>query len=121
MSLIEVQTEGGRTAFEPGESITGSASWDLPGPPSSLDVCLIWIAKGAGTQESGVGARVAIDAPQSRDRRNFELPAPDGPYSYAGRLLSIVWSVEVQAEPGGRSGRAELVIAPGGQPLLPPR
>lgn len=122
MSMIEVEIDGGRTAFEPGDTITGSASWDLPGPPSSLDVCLVWLAKGgSATQQDGVAARVALEGARSRDTRTFELQAPDGPYSYDGRLLTITWAVEVQAEPGSRSGRTELVIAPGGRPLVPAR
>lgn len=122
MSMIEVEIDASRTAFEPGDTVTGSASWDLPGPPSSLDVCLVWIAKGAGaTQQDGVAARVPIEGAGSRDTRTFALLAPDGPYSYTGKLLTISWAVELQAEPGGRSARTELVIAPGGHALEPAR
>jgi hypothetical protein len=40
---------------------------------------------------------------------------PETPYSFSGRLISLLWALELVAPPSKTVGRQELVVAPGGQ------
>lgn len=117
MSLMRLTLEGGRMAFQPGDIVRATAEWDLPGLPEAVVASLIWTLSGTAGEE-GVGVEQALDRPQSRERRTFELQAPSGPYSYQGKLFSIGWVVEIRADPDGESERVDIVIGPGATPLV---
>lgn len=123
---IRVELEGGRTAFRPGEEVAGTVSWDPGGPapdraPEQAEVRLAWYTRGRGDRDSGIVASETLEGPGVSDRRSFRFRLPDGPYSFSGKLISLVWTVEAVLEPGGRAGRADLVVSPtGGEVLLHP-
>jgi hypothetical protein len=115
---IEIATVSGDTAFRPGDVLAGRVSWQLAEAPESAEVRLFWYTAGRGTQDVGVVSTVPLAAPAAEDRRDFELRLPDGPYSFSGRLISLLWAVEVVLQPGPRAGRLELVLSPTGQEIV---
>jgi hypothetical protein len=56
---------------------------------------------------------VQFDAPGEQDQRGFSLPLP---YSFSGKLVSIVWAVQATADGGG--AHAELEMAPQGRAVV---
>jgi hypothetical protein len=120
MSELTVELENGKLAFAPGEEVRGSASWTLDGDPQSVEVRLFWRTEGKGTQDVEIVDSKAFDGPGPKDRREFRLKVPEGPYSFSGKLVAIVWSVEVVAEPGSQAGRQDIVVSPTGKPIVPP-
>lgn len=122
MSWVRIDLENGRTAFLPGEELTGTVSWSLdPGevPAESAEVHLLWFTRGRGTRDSGVVATERLEgAPSRSDRRDFRFRLPAGPYSVSGKLVSIVWAVEVVLDPGERAERVEIVVSPTGREVL---
>jgi hypothetical protein len=120
-SELTVDLVGGKLAFAPGEELRGSASWSLDGDPESVEVRLFWRTEGKGTQDVGIADSIAFEGPGRKDRREFRLKIPDGPYSFSGKLVAIVWSVEVVAEPGSQAGRQDIVVSPTGKPIEPPK
>lgn len=127
MSWIEIGLEGGRTAYRPGEEVVGAVAWSLEEgePPVSAEVRLVWLTRGKGDVDSDVVATADLPSPAALDRRELSLRLPEGPYSFVGRLVSLVWAVEVVVEPGGRAERTEIVVSPTGReirlhPDLPP-
>lgn len=122
MSWVRIDLEEGRTAFLPGEELTGTVSWSLdPGdePAESAEVHLLWFTRGKGTRDSAVIATERLEGPPSRsDRRDFRFRLPVGPYSVSGKLVSIVWGVEVVLDPGARAERIEIVVSPTGREVL---
>lgn len=42
---------------------------------------------------------------------------PADPYSFSGTLISLVWALEVVAEPGGAAGRIDVVVSPTGNEI----
>ena len=119
-ALLDIALDGGRTAYEPGEAVAGTASWEAAEAPAVVELRLFWFTKGKGVQDLSVVDKVRFDAPLSREDRPFKLALPEGPYSFTGRLVSLVWALELVALPGDEAARTEIVIAPGAQAVILP-
>jgi len=119
VSWIEIGLESGRTAYRPGEEVTGAVAWAIEEgePPASAEVRLVWFTRGEGDPSSELVAAAELPSPAALDRREFNLRLPEGPYSFTGKLITLVWAVEVVVEPGGRSERKEIVVSPTGRPV----
>lgn len=117
MSWIEIGFEDGRTAYRPGEEVAGAVAWSLEdgAPPERVEVRLVWLTRGEGDRDSGSAASEELPSPAPLDRRGFRLRLPEGPYSFVGKLVSLVWAVEVVVEPGERAERVEIVVSPTGR------
>lgn len=111
---LAIELEGGRTAFRPGEPIRGVVSWTAPAAPASVKVCLVWSTEGKGTRDVCVAQTLTVVSSRSTDRQAFQLSAPEGPYTFSGKLISLIWAVELVLDPGGRSTHLPIVIAPDG-------
>jgi len=118
MDLIEIHLDGGRDAYLPGETITGSVSWQFDAPATGIDLRLFWYTRGKGTQDVHVVKAQQFDAAGTGGRRNFRFVLPEEPYSFSGKLVSLTWALEAVAQPGDRSARRELVVAPGGREVV---
>ena len=57
---------------------------------------------------------ITIDSPNQSDSRRVDVPLPKAPYSFSGKLVSLVWALELVVSPSGESYRREISIAPGG-------
>ncbi len=115
---LRVEIEGGKRNFSPGDSIAGVASWHVDRAPSSAELRLFWYTQGKGTQDVGVVNTMTLNTPGLQDRRDFRLPLPPEPYSCSGKLVSIVWAIELILEPGRRAARAEFVMGPSGAEVV---
>ena len=115
---LTLQIRDDRTRFAPGEEVAGVVSWQLSGPPRAVVVRLIWLTRGKGTGDVGGGAEVRFDAPAMADRKEFRLRVPDGPYSFSGKLISLIWMLELAVEPSGEARQIELTVSPTGREIL---
>jgi hypothetical protein len=125
MEWMRIETGDGTTAFAPGEVMEGTASWQLEKPAQTVELRLFWYTRGKGDQDVGVVSTVPFPEPGLTDSRGFRIPLPAGPYSFSGKLISLLWALEVVAEPGSRAGRLEIIVSPTRreillQPQLPP-
>jgi hypothetical protein len=118
MSELRIELTGGRTAFKPGETLSGDVTWRVEDQPSSAELRLFWYTSGKGTQDVGVVNTLAFAAPQPDDRRSFTLPLPREPYSFSSRLISLIWAIELIVEPGGHVERREFVLSGTGQEVV---
>ena len=98
--------------FRPGDEIAGAVRWELDDAPRSAEVHLCWFTRGKGTEDSEIVETLHLDAPQAGDVRTFSFKAPESPYSFSGKLISLIWCVEVLLEPKKRFARETIVIAP---------
>ncbi len=113
MSTLDIEIENGRSAFKPGEEIRGKVKWEFPEPTQTLELSLFWRTQGKGTQDVGVTSTITFDNPGGFDQRDFRLKAPDGPYSFSGKLISIIWALElVEPAKAKHYVRREIVISP---------
>ena len=119
MEWIQIETRDGGTAFAPGDTVEGSAGWQLERDAESIELRLFWYTQGKGDQDLEVVEVVTFPTPGLEDRRGFCITLPeDGPVSFSGKLISLLWALEVIAEPGSRAGRLEIVVSPGGREIL---
>lgn len=118
MSELRLELAGGRTAFTPGEPLSGRVTWRVEDQPSSAELRLFWYTSGKGTQDVGVVDTLSFAAPRPGDQRDFTLPLPREPYSFSGKLISLTWAIELIVEPGGYVERQEFVLSPTGQELV---
>lgn len=110
--MLSLQTSDGGTWFKPGELIEGRASWHLDGEADAIELHLFWYTTGKGSQDVGIVRTLRTEAPEPSGHRDFSIRAPEGPYSFSGRLITLAWALEVVALPGGESERLDLRIGP---------
>lgn len=118
MDLIEIHLDADRDAYVPGEPISGSAEWLLDKAATGVEVRLFWYTRGKGTTDVQVVKAQHFDAPGTTGRRTFRFMLPEEPYSFSGKLISLVWALEAVVQPGDRSARKELIVAPGGREIV---
>lgn len=91
---IDLGREDGR--HFPSEAVGGTVQWSLPAVPLSAAVRVRWRTEGKSwPEDSGVAGIERFEALQAVDRRSFQFTLPPTPYSYSGKVLSIVWRVEL--------------------------
>ena len=112
MESLTIKTARNETAFAPGESIEGTLSWHHSDQVEHVTVRLFWYTSGRGTRDVEVQEERQL-LPQGRsDHISFTFQAPSQPYSFSGELITLSWAIEAIVQPGNRSERLELIIAP---------
>ncbi len=119
--MIRLGLRENKTAFRPGETIAGAALWEFAKAPVSAEVRLVWFTRGKGTEDGETVEVVTLDAPPAADTREFSFTAPNGPYSFSGTLIAVLWAVEFVVDPGEDCERIEIVIAPEACEIALPR
>jgi hypothetical protein len=117
MSALTIEIAEGRSAFAPGDKLAGTLRWQLPAQPKGLELRLFWYTEGKGTRDSAVVDLLRVDAPAATGNQRFEFVLPDGPFSFSGKLISLIWAVELVALPSQEVERLPLVVAPMGQEI----
>jgi hypothetical protein len=118
MAEVSVSTIDRRTAFLPGAEVEGVCAWQLDRRPDAVEVRLFWYTQGKGTVDAQVVDKVRFEGPPSQDRRQFRLTLPDAPHSFSGKLISLLWALELVVEPTGETDRLELTMSPTGSEIL---
>lgn len=119
--MLQISLPDSRTAFSPGEEIIGTARWQRPGPPRGLAVSLGWFTRGKGTEDHETVTTTAIDAPLAQGEFAFRFTAPASPHSFSGKLVSLIWAIELADDSADQPTRVELVIAPDAREIELPR
>jgi hypothetical protein len=119
--MIRLGLRENQTSFRPGETIAGAVLWELEKAPQLAEVRLLWFTRGKGTEDGATVETVKFDAAPAADTREFSFTAPNGPYSFSGTLIALLWAVEFVAKPGGDFQRIEITIAPDAREIALPR
>lgn len=119
LSPITLTLDRPDAAYVPGEPITGTVAWEIPGELDRVVLRLFWHTEGKGTQDVGVAEEVVFDLVSPREQRDFAFAGLIEPYSFSGSLVSILWAVEAIAEPVGEVARVSLTFSPTGQEVRP--
>ncbi len=120
MNTLRIGLHEGHTKFSPGGKVGGAVLWELPEPPGSVELRLIWFTRGKGTEEVEVVATRHFEQPQAGDTRQFTFDLPEAPYSFSGKLISLIWALELVMTPGKQFERLEIVVAPRGKEIILP-
>src|SRR5262245_52954112 len=98
--MIAIEMEQNRRAFSFGERIAGTVCWSDQLPqPDRFEVRLIWYTQGKGDRDVSIVQQQTIEPRQPSGHAPFAFEAPNGPYSFSGRLISLLWAIEVVAVP----------------------
>jgi hypothetical protein len=111
MDWIALETRDGSTVFLPGEEIEGTVSWQLASP-GTVELRLLWYTEGKGDQDSRLVATLPFPNPGGSEVRPFRVRLPAGPFSFSGRLLSLLWTLEAVAAPGPGPQRLAITVSP---------
>ncbi|RMG44574.1 MAG: hypothetical protein D6719_01550 [Candidatus Dadabacteria bacterium] len=109
---IDIKIENRERGFEPGEEIRGEVNWFLKKEPEFVDIRLFWHTEGKGTTDSEAVDSKTIKPAGATGSSSFTFRLPDSPNSFSGKLISLIWGIEVVA--GSDYSAAEFfTVAPG--------
>jgi hypothetical protein len=103
MSNLEIQIVENKANFKPGGEIRGSVLWSFDNAPVPLELSLFWSTEGKGTQDIGVVETISIETPGASGQKEFTFTAPACPYSFSGKLISIIWAMKLATTKGNDS------------------
>lgn len=115
---LEIYPADGRKERQPGETVELTALWALNRTPAVLEARLFWITRGKGTEDLSVVATQRVPAPAAAGEHVFRFPLPAAPWSFSGRLVSLLWAVEFIADQ--QSARWEFTLGPNGREVRLP-
>lgn len=116
--MNELKVTLDRGELRPKEKISGKVSWRVSTPVRYIELRLFWYTIGKGSEDVGVVDTLRIEDVAQAGTRGFSFILPASPYSFSGRLISLVWAVEALVEPGRECQRAEFTFAPSGKEVL---
>ncbi|GIW97162.1 MAG: hypothetical protein KatS3mg111_0495 [Pirellulaceae bacterium] len=117
--MISIQLENNQQVFQPGDTITGIVRWkNLHTPLDRVELRLIWFTRGKGNLDVGVHDSRTFEHPLESDQQEFHFVAPEEPYSFSGKLISLIWAIEAIAFPSQEAAQVEIVVAPEGKEIL---
>lgn len=106
-------------AFVPGDIISGTIRWtDIKENSEQIDVRLIWYTRGKGQRNHEVLDTITIANPQKNGESGFQFAVPHRPYSFSGKLVSLVWSIEAIVFPDLEAEQLEVVISRDGKEII---
>lgn len=112
---MHLELADSKTRYRPGETLEGVVFWELSQAPQWIEVRLFWQTRGKGTVDLEIVRTLRFADIGLQDRRPFRIALPPGPYSVSGKLVSIVWGVEIVSEPQGDAGHVEITLSPTGE------
>ena len=117
---IELGLRENRLAYRPKDFVEGAVLWELDAPPKRAGIKLLWFTRGKGTEDGATVAEEKFGGPRPGDTRTFKLQLPEAPYSFSGRLISLIWAVEFVLTPGNHFERIEIVVGPDEKEIILP-
>jgi hypothetical protein len=112
MGEVSIELDGGKEAFAPGEQVEGRIEWTLDANPRALELSLLWYTSGKGTRDIQVLHAHKFESPGAFGSDKFSFTLPPGPYSFSGKLISLIWALELTCTPGDDTVRKEIVVSP---------
>ena len=118
MDKLSIHLREDKTAFAPLQVVQGMIRWFLASYPRSLELSLFWYTMGKGTRDVGVVETLTFHNPGAFDSKDFTFTLPEGPYSFSGKLISLLWALELVVEHPRETARLELTVSPTGREVL---
>jgi hypothetical protein len=118
MDELEITLNEGRTTYSPREMVRGAIRWGLNGDPKRLELSLFWYTAGKGTRDVSIVETTRLDDPGASGSKDFSFTLPEGPYSFSGKLISLLWALELTCSPGSETVRREITVSPTGREII---
>lgn len=111
-AAIQIDSPNTPPAVAPGEPLRGRVGWEMPDAPELIELRLFYFTRGRGTRDVGVIDTQTWAAPGPSGTQDFEFGLPPGPHSCSGKLVAIIWALELVLQPSGHTERTEFVYSP---------
>lgn len=95
-----------------------NASWELDDDQELVELRMFWYTRGKGDTDMHIVETLPFARPQRRDSVRLGIQLPSAPYSFSGKLISLIWALELVAEPSHDASRLEFVMAPDEREIL---
>jgi hypothetical protein len=118
MEKLSITLDGDQTAYAPRATIRGKMHWNLDRDLRYLELSLFWYTAGKGTRDVGVIEAQRFDDLSLSGTRLFSFTLPDKPYSFSGKLISLLWALELTTSPDFGTVRQEITVSPTGREIL---
>ena len=115
---LAIGTYENKTSFRPGEKVEGKAMWILDKDPGAVEIRLFWYTSGKGTQDVEIVATQSLPSPGRHSQAEFSFTLPDAPYSFSGKLISLIWALELVVLPSNEAQRQNLTVSPTGAEVV---
>jgi hypothetical protein len=117
MGPLSINLNENRKSFAPGEMLEGEAAWQLNQAPAKVYLRLFWFTRGKGTEDIEVISETVFEYPLAAESRPFKMSLPQSPYSFSGRLVSLVWALELVISDNDTAISQEIVVSPFGDEI----
>lgn len=114
---IKISTERNDLIFLPLETISGQASWSITGEPKKAEIRLFWYTQGKGDIDIQIIEKIELNQINRCDKTSFSFKLPNEPYSFNGKLISLIWAIEIVFFPSKESFKIDFVVSPIGQEI----
>lgn len=110
--MLTIQTDDGRTDFHPGDTIEGTLNWSFDEGLSGIELQAAWTTRGKGGTDTTIVDSIFLETPAARGNKRFRLRLPDQPYSFSGKLISVLWFLKAIAKPMEQEIEVPLIVSP---------
>ena len=119
MAELGIKTELDNLAYTPGEVLRGEVTWkvDLMKNSNGGEIRLFYYTSGKGTRDVETIETHIVDIRTEIGSQSYDFQLPGEPYSFSGKLVSLVWAVEFQVMESDETERLEFVMSPDGQEI----
>lgn len=119
MSTLGIELAKEQGGYRPGEHLRGAAGWalDRQTGAAAIELRLVWFTEGKGDQDVEIVAHERWERPAPDDQKTFDFRLPAGPYSFSGKLVTLVWALELVVLPKGESAQKRFTLSPSGEEI----
>ena len=114
MGSLIVTIEEDKESFAPGEPIRGTVRWEGFSKPGEVEIILTYRTEGSGVQDVDEIDSVVLPSSATSGSNSFSFRLPEGPYSFNGEYISLIWSIDALFETDDLAESAEFVLSPTG-------
>jgi hypothetical protein len=108
--MITISIDQSTPQYRPGETISGTASWtELGAETEGIEIRLLWYTEGKGNQDLEVVESVPGNITHPTGLAKFT--APTRPFSFSGKLISLIWTIEVVLFPSRDGYREQVTLS----------
>lgn len=109
--LIEVD----RINIAAGSTISGVVKWQSIEQSEPLELRLSWHTEGRGTMDRKIIYQQALPIVTHLQSHRFSIKAPEGPYSFTGRLIELIWTISCVSKKGKVLDSTQLYLSRDGR------
>lgn len=105
----------GQKVVHPGETVSGKVLWELEKKPRGVELELRWYTSGRGTADTEVFETISAEDPDTIGELAFSFVMPEAPYSFSGKLISVIWALTAVAHKKKAQAEHQLILSPTGK------